>query len=392
MVSTVARVPISRQGDGRAPDRIARLDGLRGVAILLVLSHHFQLVKKSNPWEYVVFWFSGFGWAGVQLFFVLSGYLITGILLRARGSPTYYSAFYARRTLRIFPAYYLLLLLFFTARAIWGTNAGGTVAMALWHVTYTQNIGSGLFGMITPLALTVTWSLAVEEQFYLLWPLLVQRLRPDMLLRFCIGGIVIATAARVYFVLWADLPIAAYHLTLCRFDALAAGAIVALLPWVSPKFDCRPLLPFLFGAGSLIIVAIAWREHGFPFLGTLTLTVGILGQTLLFLALLIHVVIAPDSLVSRALCWAPLCDVGRYSYAMYLFHWPVRDALVRLPAFSRPEAVPWIAGTQWIAQIAFYAVAGLATYGIARCSWYLVEKPFLSLKDRWQYGLAGGSS
>ncbi len=164
------------------------LDGLRGCAALMVLVHHYGLVASFEPQKMtaldgLVRRLLFFGWTGVDLFFVLSGFLITSILLASRNDPSYYKLFYTRRALRILPLYYLVAVIGIYILPVLGAIgqalAGDAHINQIWIWTYTVNIGM-LWGRYFG-SLDVLWSLAIEEQFYIFWPLLVHRLKPKTL-------------------------------------------------------------------------------------------------------------------------------------------------------------------------------------------------------------------
>src|SRR4051812_26438531 len=187
-----------------APERrhMPGLDGVRRTAILSGLICPYSALLPTND-------FTGFlqnGWAGVDLFFVISGFLITGILLDAKGTPHYFRNFYARRVLRIFPLYYgflaiMLLVLIVIRTSGWNANGGldGLWRAQPWLWTYTANFWiarqrdwSTWSEVVIPL-----WSLSVEEQFYLVWPLIVFRFSPRHLVRICLGVMVAALVLRL---------------------------------------------------------------------------------------------------------------------------------------------------------------------------------------------------
>jgi len=191
------------------------LDGLRGIAILLVLAHGFDVIQTRGGPGHDVDLVLDVGWIGVQLFFVLSGFLITGILLDTRSSPHYFRKFWVRRALRIFPLYYGVLLV----AALFGHGS-----IYLW--TYTNNFATA-FGHGDP-TFPHFWSLAVEEQFYLLWPLVVWLVARRGVVALSVALSALAIASRIYARhRWGYE--AAYEFTPCRMDALAIGAGTAAL-------------------------------------------------------------------------------------------------------------------------------------------------------------------
>lgn len=202
--------------------RIPALDGLRGLAILMVMLFHFSLNLDGHAWVENAFRspVRDFGWTGVDLFFVLSGFLITGILVDARGAQNYFSAFYARRALRIFPLYY------FSLAAIWLVfrHLVARPSGVIWYAIYAQNwlpVGGPGIGHF--------WSLAVEEQFYLVWPLIVYASSRRRVLQLSVAGIIFANILRVS--LWEHgvETYIVYANPFTRMDALLAGAACACL-------------------------------------------------------------------------------------------------------------------------------------------------------------------
>lgn len=214
-------VPLSRK-------HIAELDGLRGFAILLVLMTHFWTYPGDTGRFNLI---AAAGWMGVDLFFVLSGFLITGILWDARGEKRYFTNFIARRTLRIFPLYYLLLLLVFIVLPALGL-AGNSLAWqedAWLYFFHLSNFALASGGWQT-FALDITWSLSIEEQFYLVWPLAARILNLRRLLALCLSLVILVPIAR-----WAGFQLLGLdwmwmHMMMpLRTEGFALGALVALV-------------------------------------------------------------------------------------------------------------------------------------------------------------------
>src|SRR4029450_1185274 len=170
------------------------LDGLRGIAILMVLGHHYSIVwSRTIPLESGIRSVLEFGWCGVDLFFALSGFLITGILIDAKGQESYFPRFYWRRLVRIFPLYYVFLAAVFVLLPFF-PGIGVTTAQVApwWYLTYLQNWKPNR-GASDPF-LGHTWSLAVEEQFYGVWPLIVRFSSTKVLTWVCVAGALAAFA------------------------------------------------------------------------------------------------------------------------------------------------------------------------------------------------------
>jgi peptidoglycan/LPS O-acetylase OafA/YrhL len=369
-------------------DHSPELDGLRGVAVLLVLLVHFQIVPKEGPVEKALFFYTGLGWTGVDLFFVLSGFLITRILLRSRGRKGYYARFITRRALRIFPLYYLLLLLSPLLARVYGVpdwhgTAHGPIPVAAFYF-YLQNYWLAFVGEAWG-PMNITWSLAIEEQFYLLWPLLVARLELYQLRRVLVAFIVGALLLRL--VLWrVHMQTASYELTPTRVDQLSFGALLATY---APSFSdvsrfvpvATRALPVAAGIFGVAVVA----DGGPSIRGTCMTTIGFSCLAIGWSSILVLCLGSPPGSVWRRLARSALLRFfGRYSYAMYLTHYFVREALRgAVPMLSSAETVPRILGTQWVVQVAFYLVAIALTVAVSLVSWYAFESRILKLKSRF---------
>jgi peptidoglycan/LPS O-acetylase OafA/YrhL len=363
-------------------DQVARgyvpsFDGLRAIAILAVMGHNFQFEGHAASTigaaiSRVVDW----GWVGVELFFVLSGFLITGILLDTRERRGYYSNFVARRVLRIFPIYYLTL---FTAFAVIPLVTGRQIEgheHQIWLWTYLSN-WVGTLGL-TVAAFPHFWSLAVEEQFYLIWPLVVKRLAPKTLVIASVVLGVIALASRVALRVWAGDAGGPYAFTVCRMDALVLGAAAAVLlreraiaSWVD-----RSGVRLGLGAAALFVIG-GVVTRGYPRAGLMTQTLGYSLLAVVFTVLVVLAVRAEahGSPLARALSWAPLRSVGKYSYAMYIFHSPLHLS-VGAPLFEKLHSGP----VSTSLNLLYFAVMAVVTYLAGLCSYHLIEKHFLALK------------
>jgi peptidoglycan/LPS O-acetylase OafA/YrhL len=375
---------------GATGERVASLDGVRGLAVLLVLFYHFVLYGgpgRVPPADSSLVGFTGFGWIGVDLFFVLSGFLITGILYDAKGSPGYFRNFYARRVLRIFPLYYGVLFGVFVLLPLAFPESERLQLLrqdAGWYWTYLANVKIAGDGWGQFPALGHFWSLAVEEQFYLCWPVLVLLLSRRGLLKVCVGCVVASGLLRVALYQSGE-GLAAYVLTPARADTLALGAFVALVArgpaglaglrrWSPPV-----LALCLAGTGGIFLA------RGPDYHDPIVLTLGFTLLAGLFAALVGVAVSAPEGGLTRRGLGAPLLvSVGRYSYAMYVFH--------HLLLFFKPDAFssalfPPVLGSEAPPRLAFAVLGIFLTFGMAMLSWHVYEKQFLKLKGLFPYGV-----
>jgi peptidoglycan/LPS O-acetylase OafA/YrhL len=368
-----------------ARGHLPALDGLRGIAILLVLIHHATLpsARLSHP---IADELLHLGFAGVDLFFVLSGFLITGILLDARGGAGYYRSFYGRRLLRIAPAYYLFLAVtYLVLPLVTGDpsfapppeyRADGGI-----HAVYGSNLLFAVSGDVRWRPVCHLWSLAIEEQFYLLWPLLVAALSPRALARLCAAMIAAAFGVRLALTLAESPHWTVYALTPARWDGLAMGGLLAL-GW-------RGLAGTALVARHRLLVALglAGLYGVFLFDGGLMkerdafATMGYTSLALLFAGLLVAALRAsPDSRLYRVLTWRWLRAIGAVSYAMYLWQMLTRYAF-------RVFVMDWLeprAGF-WLTQAASVTFVLATTFALAWLSWRLVEARFLRLKRHFPY-------
>lgn len=362
--------------------RVAPLDGIRGIAILMVLIVHLFPMQPESTITLVIARATGLFWLGVDLFFVLSGYLITGILLRSRGRPGYYRSFLMRRTFRIFPAYFLVLgFVFFVLPLVHAPLAdSGLGDLWPWFVTYLQNWPIALQGDSFPWpGVNHFWSLAIEEQFYVAWPLVVALFAGARLRALCVAIILgsFLLRAGLYFTgaHWTFL----YTSTVTRLDGLAAGALIATLS----SAQARALLPFAkwVGLGALAVLMLLSALGGGLY-SEKVVTVALAAATLAFGALLLAT--HADALPQRAqrLLAAPsLRWLGLYSYGLYLLHyvlyWPIHTGLDDLLPGLREDAPN-----------RFVLICGMATLiATLAAAWAMFryfEEPLLRLRDRLQ--------
>lgn len=356
-----------------SPHRIACLDGFRGFAILMVTvfrfgSHAFteDLVGRLPSKIFLI------GTAGVDFFFVLSGFLITGLLLDAKEtSDHYYSRFYVRRALRIFPLYFASLFLFLVVLPFLGnTKVTDTIDGSTLHLwIYTTNLAVAwnnewCFGCMNHF-----WSLAIEEQFYLVWPVAIALLRPKKILTLCIASFVILAVSRVCFSI-ADLGDASEKsFTLFRMDGLLLGAIASI------HFRNQSIKSSAVGRSRWNIGLIACLGcYGMSLLlGNNDYTIRYTIVSLLATCLLLSVLSSePESWQRKIFEIGWLRSLGKYSYAMYIFQGPLV-----------PLADAYVSPNKTIANAGLYTLTMFATtYLISVLSWYAFERWFLELKER----------
>jgi peptidoglycan/LPS O-acetylase OafA/YrhL len=313
------------------------------------------------------------GWLGVDVFFVLSGFLITGILLDARGDAAqpargYFQRFYARRALRIFPAYYLFLA------AVILIGRPPMPHGSWWYWSYLPNVLIARHGW--PDGTWDTghlWSLAVEEQFYLVWPAIIAWTPRRRLPAFCLVVIVAAVALRVV-LLQHGAGLAAYVLTPARADTLAVGAALAIALRSGPRARAAfgRVAPTI-GAAAVAVLGALFVTHQLDHrLTTGGLVLGSLAATLVTAACIGR--IGSPGWTRQVLEWGPLVSFGTYSYAIYLVQLPLRGAIDY-----------WFGGqfAAWPAVLGVGVEAvllGGGSWCVAWVSWRLIERPILSLK------------
>jgi peptidoglycan/LPS O-acetylase OafA/YrhL len=375
----------------RAGAHIPALDGVRGIAILLVMFCHFAQYSGMDRIARVDRWFykaTYAGWTGVDLFFVLSGFLITGILLDAKGNNNFFRNFYARRFLRIFPLYYGFLALFILIfpRA-WpaGNDVQSVVDGQGWFWTYLVNVQLAVGGWAAVPYNGHFWSLAVEEQFYLFWPAVVFLLSRRGLMVACVLLVVASLGVRAA-LLATDLPdTAGYVLTFARMDVLAMGALVAVA-----IREPRGLIALHWCVRPVGIVAAAAVLALFMLKGALhpedpiVQTAGYSLLAISFGALVAAVVISrPESYFMRAFAIPPLRLLGRYSYGLYILHPLVLLVLSENGVSVR--AIPTFMGSQLPGHLAFSTLALALSLALAAASWHFYESRFLKLKTHFPY-------
>ena len=341
--------------------RVFELDGLRGLACLAIIAYHVR--PAGVP----------YGWASVDLFFVLSGYLITAILIRHRGSPGLLRNFYARRGLRIWPIYYLTIVTL-VILGPWLPRPTSWNGLG-YYLTYTQNIPLYWSGRVPPFSpyLNHFWSLAIEEQFYIVWPILVILSGRRTLIPLTLAVAAMAVAARARGIdSW---------LLLARADGFALGGLLAAV-FADSQRVARQLVIYRRAIASitliaLAVVAVAMARGIIPVFGRPPTGAGfsVLAINVLFAGIIGLVVTHAGRPAVKWLRRPRLVHLGTLSYGLYVYHYIVLmvadDMLVALRGYGRTS----------LNNVALIAL----TYGLALASWLWFEKPLLNLKRRFDY-------
>lgn len=314
------------------------------------------------------------GWMGVDLFFVLSGFLITGILLESRKATNYYKAFLMRRLLRIAPVYYLAVIFIFCiapyVRALWLPGFVGMHSSFRQQIPYwlnLSNLRSAFFPAEVPLA-SVFWSLAIEEQFYGFWPTVVRRISPRLLESLCLVGVFLSLILRCLPIIQSTNAIYnnfIYRLTPFRLDGLLLGAWLATYLHLGrdPVRLRKASYLCLITSSGILLKFVDVTEP----LSPSTERIGFTLIAMLFtslLALLVTPASSATAWLARTLSLRALRRVGRYSYAMYVFHIPII-------LYSNPILKQWtrMAMDQNLAIYLSSVIQLGLTYGLAALSW-----------------------
>jgi peptidoglycan/LPS O-acetylase OafA/YrhL len=348
------------------------LDGLRFFAFLMVFFFHALQRSPWGNWPVI-----RFGYLGVPIFFVLSGFLIGGILLDLRdkqrpgfGLGAKLKTFYIRRSLRIFPVYYLFiailaLLLFMSGRSDPVANDS-----FFWHLTYLSNFRS-FFGGMDSIRQGHFWSLAVEEHFYLLAPLVVLLINHRRLVRL-LAFVILAVAAARYAIYSSGSSRDFWVLSPMQFDLLGLGIATAIIERKGSFLGIDGRILRYLGLGAAVFFVLFIRRYylGLPGIGIWYATFGPLSLGVVTAALVLTLWQRPTSLASRCLGWRPFAYFGQISYGLYLFH---------------PNCLGWTTKYYGNYNLTNTFVGLGVTLAVAMISWHVFEKPINNLKNRFNY-------
>ena len=364
------------------------LDGVRGLAILMVMGCHAFVSNYESAGRFakLIGEFLHYGNAGVDLFFVLSGFLITGILYDSLQDDGYFRKFYARRALRLFPLYYGVLLICFLLtgplRLHWG-HMGWLLILDLQNIDPIQIVKHSPGPNIV---LSHFWSLAVEEQFYLFWPLLVYSVRSwKGLLRMTLIASAGALVLRLMLVGHGASPLAIHVTTICRADSLMLGGALAMLYRSQSWARVMKVAPRVFAGAVVVLLGmilfgqprlagdprgfLMWSE-GFEYTVLALASTGLIAWSL-----------QPGSVCRRMFETGPMRFLGKYSYGIYVLH------VLVLSAMNLPLRTSLLGATH--SKLFAVAGAGLTSLAVsiiaAYLSYHLYERRFLRLKHFFDY-------
>jgi peptidoglycan/LPS O-acetylase OafA/YrhL len=362
----------------RLAGRIPELDGIRGLAILLVLVWHYvaNTVQGAVPGSGQAYVLATLrlAWSGVDLFFVLSGFLIGGILYDAKDSKSYYRTFYSRRIYRIFPLYFMWIALFMAGLHFVGPNSASALRaifnrdLPVWsYPLFLQNFSMASQATFGPEWTGVTWSLAVEEQFYLLLPLLVRNLSYRGITILAVASILGAPVVRL--ILWfsGNVYVGPYTLLPCRADALGFGVLVALAcrnkevwEWLASRRRHLYLAFLLLGCG--IVFLLKYQRHLYTF--------GLTWIAAFYALLLLLTVINPGRIETFCFRSHLLVKLGTVAYAVYIFNQGI-NYLFHFAIFGRtPSISDWSSFSVTLLSLTTVML-------LAALSWRLLEKPLI---------------
>ncbi|MCA9194101.1 MAG: acyltransferase [Planctomycetales bacterium] len=355
------------------PARIPALDGIRGCAILMVTCYRFfQLSFPASHYGNFVGQLIKLGSLGVDLFFVLSGFLITSVLLDGKSQPMFFRRFFFRRTMRIFPLYFasLAIFLFLTPYFLGDGHmfAQGLVRQEyLW--SYTTNLrmaweGSWCFGYLDHF-----WTLAIEEQYYMAWPFVVYGFNARRLFWISMTLSIVCLIGRATFCYVSNNEVAGDVLTFFRFDGLLLGASVATVIRISSDLGRLTRVAGGMLVGSILVNSILFSQGG------RLLEIPHTFVCVMWSALVLLVVSDSSKYRISALFESPLLkNLGKYSYAMYVFQNPL---IPIMESVLDPDEM----SKTFFGGLIYSCLMIILTYGCAVVSWHCLENWMLRLRD-----------
>lgn len=377
---------------GSKPARSPELDGLRGIAILQVLIYHYFVNAVDSKGHTLTAYAArrlSLSWSGVDLFLVLSGFLIGGILIDNKEATNYYGIFYLRRACRIVPLYFAWIGAFVAVTSLLPGLALAPLSKAIFadplpiwsYLTFTQNIVSSMVGMWGPQWFAVTWSLGVEEQFYIVIPVIVRLVPLKRLPYVLVLGILSAPIIRItLYTMHRYFPYSTYMLMPCRADALLLGVLAAYLlrrdAVLSSLRDNTRSLYYIAalltaGAAILTITPADIGTYGTTYFGYTWLAA-------LYCVVLVIALTERQGFISTVLKMTALRKLGNIAFGVYLFH----QTINRLCHWLILNESPHLAN---LASVMTTLLALLITLSLAQLSFLVYERRFLSFAHRFRY-------
>jgi len=386
--------------DSRATARVPEWDGIRGLAILLVVFYHYiygAVPENTGGVAGIIRAVFPLSWSGVDLFFVLSGFLIGGILMKQHGAGNYFKTFYIRRACRIIPLYFAWLILFLIlAGMIASANSPEWRAAVFnreiphfprWgYFLFLQNLFTAKTGLFGSPWLSPTWSLAVEEQFYLLLPLVLWFTRPSKRFPVLIFLIALVPALRTYLFLFHS-SVFVYVLLPCRADALLLGVLCAYLVQEPRHFEklqrhrLRLAIAFIIlGLGVVGLTAYVHERDALSFTSFEMVTLGFTWVAMFYACLLLIVATTPTGAITALFRNRLLRHFGLIAYGMFLMHMAI-DALAHGLLLGKSTEI------RNLSDLAVTALAFIVTWLLALLSWKFFEQPII----RWGHSFSYAS-
>lgn len=353
-------------------------DGFRGLAILFVILSHSCIVQSESTLSRIWYLISAAGWIGVDMFFVLSGFLITRILINSRGSENFFKNFYIRRILRIFPLYYLFLLFFFVITPKFSTLDylfSLDPSHLSWHLLFCSNLLFSKLGFYPGHIVDVSWSLSIEEQFYLFWPFFVWKLSLKQIRWTCVSLYFLSQALILGQYFSHSNLSSTYFFTLTRWDGILFGSgLAATILDQNLSFNIKKYFQPLLGF-SLFISIISFSK-GIHTTSPIIQSIGFPSFAIFFSLLLAQ--LNSPGLLFKLFSIQPLRTLGKYSYGLYLFHKPTIIVLQKW--FSPYLKSPILSHSPEFGMFLFQFISVLCSLLVAMVLFHTYENRFLKLK------------
>lgn len=361
------------------PKRIPELDGFRGIAVLMVMIEHVYETGPQIAIPRQLHFLMAHGWLGVDLFFVLSGFLITGILLDGRYRQDYFQNFYQRRARRILP---LALTCLFVYALLWHGFDRHFLPSFVLTLFFSANLNV-LFGVLPIPGTGVMWSLAVEEHFYLLWPLVIRRISRRNVGYLAAAIVLLSPLARGLAMHYGARPLSVYQLSWFQFDGLGVGALLAVFVRTRHFTIPKTWIVSLGWLGIILIATLILRPYG------VLAPKSVLGESLrytqaeaLFVAAMALALVHHGSIWTKFLRSTFLGWTAALSYCLYLVHMAVGNLYYEILHRIGLDDISTLGSTG--ALLTRYAIVFTLSFALATLSGKYLEGPFLRMRTRTQ--------